>query len=117
LQFDFAHVGFPVDHVTVQYANNGGNENIAVNGATLYKQTIAAAPSEIAPGVTKTVVQEGQIYTLQLNGPITTLLLGGQEFGFDNVVATPEPSALWLMSLGAIACARRAHMRLLRPPG
>jgi hypothetical protein len=107
LEFDFTNVGFVVDHVTVQYANNGGSENISVNGGPVTATEIALAPANIAPGVTLGVTQMGDIFTLELTGVVTSFRIGGQEFGFDTVIATPEPASILLLTIATGFVLRR----------
>ncbi len=92
LQFDFSALGFPVSQVDVQFLDMGGFENIAVNGqpSPVYAGELTRAPSSIA-GVSVNVVTTslpgGKSGTLTLNGPVTTLTIGGQEFWIDNICA------------------------------
>lgn len=111
LEFDFSNVGFVVDHVTVQYANNGGSENISVNGGPVTATAISLAPANIAPGVTLGVTQMGDIFTLELTGVVTSFRIGGQEFGFDTVVATPEPASILLLTITSTFAMRRKPRR------
>ena len=74
------------------YFDGGGEENISVNGSPIFVLNhFGEAPQEIAPGVTLTIeppVGNNQFLStgmLCLEGDIKTLLIGGQEFGLDNI--------------------------------
>ena len=113
LEFDFTNLGFAVDHVTVNYANNGGNENVSVNGGAIESSLISNAPANIAPGVTLATSFDNiaGYWTLDLTGPIDSMRIGGQEFAIDNVIATPEPSTLVLLAAAALVATRRPRRR------
>ncbi|MCP4251130.1 MAG: PEP-CTERM sorting domain-containing protein [bacterium] len=104
--------GLGVNHVTLEYADHGGPENIAVNGGTIYEVPLfSSAPSNIAPGVvlsvTETPMSDHWAGVITLIGPMTEVLVGGQELGIDNLIATPEPGALALLGIGVAFVRRR----------
>ncbi len=109
VEFDFTNLGFPVNYVAVQYANNGGSENISVNGGDITYTAISSAPANIAPGVTLATSFDGVAgyWTLELTGPVETMRIGGQEFAIDNVLALPEPTSIGLLGLGGLVVGRR----------
>ncbi len=103
--YDFAPLGL-VEEVRFEYFDGAGVENLEVNGAGLYQGEIGLAPINIAPGVTCTVYENvGPGYTwgtVVLEGPVQSLLVGGQQFAIDNVCVrlagsttdvSPTPSA------------------------
>lgn len=97
LSFDFQKVGFKVNKVTFEFWAEKGNENISisVNGSEIHLAELEKVPSNIASGVQFTVSISSRsdpshkIPTRQatLTGRIYILLVGGQEFRIDNVVA------------------------------
>ena len=90
LQFDFS--GFPAGYVSAlsfEFADGGGNENIAVNGETLYINELIDAPMNIASGVILSFMQVNGRGTAYLSGNIHTLLIGGQELEVDNFCFSP----------------------------
>ncbi|MGB1205945.1 MAG: T9SS type A sorting domain-containing protein [Chitinophagales bacterium] len=90
LQFDFSGLaGGYVSALSFEFADGGGNENIAVNGETLYINELIDAPMNIANGVTLSFMQVNGRGTAYLNGNIHTLLIGGQELEVDNFCFSP----------------------------
>ena len=90
--FDFSNLWFDVGQVSFDYADLGGEENIAVNGETLYEvAALSTVPTAIATNVTAHITEQaiagGVQGTVTLMGPVVTLTIGGQEFAIDNVVA------------------------------
>ncbi|MCB9288791.1 MAG: hypothetical protein H6560_15895 [Lewinellaceae bacterium] len=92
LQFDLSQADGALNQVCFDFYDGGGVENFAVNGSSV---AVVQDFSEIAnltfPGVTVEVdfsasgaLQEG---TVCITGNIESLLVGGQEFGIDNVCA------------------------------
>lgn len=92
VQFDFTALPFAVGEVQVEFLNQGGSENLQVNGSPVPIDAgdLAAAPATIA-GVNVSVFTSsaagGKKGVLLLRGPVKTLRLGGQEFWIDNVCA------------------------------
>ena len=92
LLFDFTALEQPVRRVCMAYFDGGGEENISVNGSPIVVLNhLGEAPQEIAPGVTLRIeppVGDNQFLStgmLCFEGDIKTLLIGGQEFGLDNI--------------------------------
>lgn len=87
LKFDFTQLGFQVEEVTFEYADQGGFENLSVNGGAVYVGELDEAPSP--PGmmmnVTTTTFSGGIKGFATLTGAIDTLMVGGQEFWLDNI--------------------------------
>jgi hypothetical protein len=89
LLLDFSAADGAVQEVCFDYTDGGGEENFSVNGSPV---TITQDFQEIAnldiPGITISLspadisLESG---TVCLSGNIESLLLGGQEFGVDNV--------------------------------
>jgi len=104
VRFDFADVAFPVNQVSFEFVDLGGASNLSVNDDTLFVlDPLSTLPMSVAPGVTANV--ESGLITLF--GPVTSLLIVGQELVIDNVVAVPEPASGVLLVLGAVAFWRR----------
>ena len=92
LSFDFSQLPAPVNGARFGFVDAGGTVNLAVNGeAVNVAFTMLQLPLEIAPGITLTLYPEvdndnGLVYGWAfLEGPIETLLIGGQELAIDNV--------------------------------
>ncbi|MFQ5823132.1 MAG: FlgD immunoglobulin-like domain containing protein [bacterium] len=91
LLFDFSTLSFVPNLVSFEFADLGGDENISVNGQSIFAGQLTAAPSAIASGVTlsisTTAIQGGIRGTAVLRGNVNSLLIGGQEFWLDNICA------------------------------
>jgi hypothetical protein len=90
--FDFTGVGFPVNKVTFNWLNLGGYENLSVNGSPIFVGQLSAPPAFLGGAAVGTVwgfVAGGKQGTTTLTGPITKILVGGQEEWLDNVCAYP----------------------------
>lgn len=78
-----------VERVTFDFVDLGGIENLQVNGAGMFVGELAAAPFNIAPGVTCTVttapVGGGITGTVELVGQVDRVEVGGQELWIDDV--------------------------------
>ena len=100
------------------YADFGGTENLVINGTALELPNFGAAPAVVA-GVNVTVTPPGggsPIGQVALDGPLTSLAIGGQELGIDNVTfrAVPEPTSITLSALtilGGIAAVRKVRRK------
>jgi len=104
VRFDFSGVGFPVDQVTFEFADYGGSSNFAVNDETLYVvDPFTSLPVNVATGVTATI----DTGLVTLNGPIQSVLIGGQELVIDTVTPVPDPTTGLLLTAGAVALWRR----------
>lgn len=103
---DLDQVGFPVNSLTLEYMELGGNDNFAVNGGPILQlDDLTEIPTDIAPGVIATV-DEGII---TLTGLIDRVLIGGQELTIDTIVAVPEPASLVLLGVGGAWILRRTR--------
>lgn len=110
--FDFSHIGFEVDSVTLEFGDPGGASNFAINNGILHiLDPLSDLPFDVAPGVTASV-NEGFI-TLTSNGSsINSLLIGGQELVIDNIVAVPDPATGILLLTGGVMIFRKKRRRL-----
>jgi hypothetical protein len=110
VKFDFTGVPFDVTGVSLDYVDLGGTENFEINA--LGRQEVGAL-SSLAPvagyniTVTENPAPGGVTGTLKVEAlvgnRIDMLLIGGQEFGIDNVEKVPEPTSLALASLAGLA--------------
>jgi hypothetical protein len=103
LEFGFASIGFPVTSVTIPYTDQGGFENLGVNGSALYRGELGAAPASLG-GATVSVVPPvgGGQGLVTITGVIQSVTIGGQEFGIDNITAVPGPGAGVVMVGGGV---------------
>jgi len=108
--FDFSHVGFNVDWVTLEFGDFGGGSNFTVNNQTLHiVDPLSDIPFDVAPGITATFDQ-GMIMITGVTENINSLLIGGQELVIDNVVAIPEPaSGILIFAGGFLLSVRRRN--------
>ena len=112
LQFDFTKLDLPVNGLCFRIVDGGGEENIAVNGEDiLVIPDFSDVPQEIAPGVFMTVSPlpgPSPNYPFNaevcLSGPIEELIIGGQEFGFDNLCYFHEPCTLTNLETKIVNC-------------
>lgn len=112
LEFDFAGVGFNVGRVELEWADFGGSKTIGVNGVLFGFGDVMDAPG-LLDGVVIEVIQD-QTYPsgvggrIVFTGDISTITIGGQEFGVDNVVASiPAPGGVVLAVLAGLVVRRR----------
>ena len=90
LEFNFTAIGYPTSEVRFDYLDQGGSENISVNGSPIFAGELSAAPNPIGGvniAVTSTPALGGKKGTVTLTGKVQTLRIGGQEFWIDNVCA------------------------------
>jgi hypothetical protein len=95
--YNIAAVPLAVAEVSFEFLDLGGFENLQVNGGPLYIGDLALAPAAIAPGVTfsvaTTAVPGGVRGIVTLLGPVSKVLLGGQEFWTDNLCVNGEAAS------------------------
>ncbi len=96
VKFDLSGVSFPVGYVSLQYVDLGGEENISVNGGTINEvAALTAVGAAVAPGVSLAVFENpiagGASGEIVLTGPVTSLTIGGQEFGIDDLIVAQDP--------------------------
>ena len=90
--FDFTGVGFPVNKVTFHWLNLGGYENLSVNGSPIFVGQLSVPPPVLGGAAVATAwapVAGGKQGTTTLTGPITKILVGGQEEWLDDICAYP----------------------------
>lgn len=89
LMFDLRNLGLVVTRVTFDWLDQGGFENLRVNGAPIFIGELDMAPAAIAPGVVYAVadtpVPGGQKGRSRLDGPVRAFMVGGQEFAIDRI--------------------------------
>lgn len=96
LSFDFTTISRPVIQVCFNFIDGGGEENIALNGRDILvlNDFLGLDGQEIAPGVTASLTISDNFDfpagTLCLNGPIESLIVGGQELVLDKVCFLTE---------------------------
>jgi hypothetical protein len=104
VEFDF---GAPIVSLMLNYGDQGGNENLSINGDLQNVNSLTELDGATVGGVDVAVAQVGSQGMLMLEGTINSFQIGGQEFGIDNVMYTvPEP-ATGLVLLGALAVWRK----------
>lgn len=96
--YEIHALGVSVSAVTFEFIDQGGDENLQVNGSTLHEvpSLMALDGVMVAPGVLCSVTplscDSGQRGLVTLTGDVQRLLVGGQEFFVDEVcVYTGEP--------------------------
>ena len=88
LAFDWRGLPFRPSAVQFAYRDQGGNENLAVNGSEVYRNELVEAPQRIGDVRWSSVDPEGDRTAVgTLEGPIERVLVGGQEFSLDTVCA------------------------------
>ncbi len=98
--FDINALGRIPESVEFEWFDQGGTENLEVNGAPRFIGEIELAPVAIAPGVlytnTFTDTPLGRCGRGVLTGPVLRFALGGQEFFIDNIcVRFPACDCEW----------------------
>jgi len=85
--------------ITIEYFDGAGVENLEVNGAGLFIDEFEFMPTAIAPGVTMTVTETsysgGAYYlgTIKLEGAVSKITIGGQQFEVDDLHVTNSNSS------------------------
>jgi len=107
LSFDFGFV--PIEGVSLQYGEYGGNVNLEINGDLHNVEDFSLLNGMNIGGVTVTVVDAGSKGALFAIGPVNSFSIGGQELAIDNVIASviPEPMSLSLLALGGLLLRKR----------
>jgi hypothetical protein len=90
LVFDFAGIPGGVTQVCFDYFDGGGNENFSVNGSPVAILDFFSEIGQLSiPGIEIDVTVAGNTFLEQgqvcISGDIRSLLIGGQEFGLDNL--------------------------------
>jgi hypothetical protein len=94
LQFLFSGLGWIPNKVYFSFLDEGGNENLSVNGSAFYVGDIALVPPAVGGrnvSVSTWVPGPGAIagWVQVDGGSIKTITVGGQEFWIDKVCAEP----------------------------
>ncbi len=86
LEFDFTGLGFTPSLVTFLFRDQGGFENLSINGdpTPVYVGELTAAPTPLG-GITFAAAPPAATLT----GNVANLRVGGQEFSLDQVCARP----------------------------
>ncbi len=90
LEFDFTGLGFTPAQVSFEFEDQGGDQNLSVNGSSMFIGDLASAPtpmSGVDVSVSTTPVGAGTTGTVILTGLVQKLRVGGQQFWIDNVCA------------------------------
>jgi len=88
LGFDFGANGFVPARVQFEFLDQGGTENLSVNGSAVFAGDISAVPATLGGAtvsVSTTPAPGGKKGTVTLTGVINGFMIGGQEFWIDNV--------------------------------
>ncbi len=81
-KFDFTGLDYLPNFLTFDFVDQGGNENLSINGEPIFDGELFAANPM---GVAFFVSDMGTLYRATIIGEVTTLLVGGQEFSLDNI--------------------------------
>ncbi|MEM8782153.1 MAG: hypothetical protein AAGE65_04775 [Planctomycetota bacterium] len=106
LVFDLSGLD-PITEASFEFADFGGDENLVVNGVLAEVADFGALPAVLGGvnvGVTSFTSSTGLV---TLTGNITSLEIGGQELGIDNVTFVPEPAMAGLAIAGVSLMLRR----------
>jgi|GEM_PF-4625300 len=106
LDFDLSGLGGSVTGAAFDYADFGGDENLVINGTVLELLDFTSAPAAVG-GVSILVTPPmggGVVGQVSLAGPLTSLAIGGQELGIDNVrfQFVPEPASVTLATFAIL---------------
>lgn len=99
----------PLQGLSFQFGDSGGNENISINGDFRNVNSLTELHGLTVGGAVITVIQtgngQGALFAI---GEVSSFAVGGQEFAIDNVIACiPEPASMALLGLGALLLRRR----------
>lgn len=99
-RFDIGALGITTDRVSFDFYDQGGTENLGVNGHPLFVGDLHTVPVAWFPGVSVNVawsyVGTDIIGTVTITGDVQELIVGGQEFHMDNVCVTEDaPLDCW----------------------
>ncbi|MEM0994633.1 MAG: hypothetical protein AAGI49_16485, partial [Bacteroidota bacterium] len=119
IDVDFTAFSEEVTSVRLNFADGGGEENLAVNGeeTKIVERISQLHGQEIAEGVTATFRIDSSFFPLEqgillLEGPIKNLTIGGQEFFIDDLcVWTNGASSCDIQDLGIglLQCLEDTH--------
>ncbi len=105
----FTFGALEADLVTLEFMEFGGVNNFSVNDAELFELASLNLldGTTVAAGVTATIGNG----LITLNGPITSVTIGGQEMAVDTIVAIPEPATVCLLGVGGALLLRSKRRR------
>ncbi|MCB0554207.1 MAG: hypothetical protein KDD02_11700, partial [Phaeodactylibacter sp.] len=121
LLFDFSAYPNGVSEVCFDFFDGGGEENFAVNGSAVSVVQLFSEIGQLSiPGVSiqltgadpSNVLQQG---TVCITGDIQSLLIGGQEFGVDNVcfrTAPPPPCPIENLQAEIVSCDNEGNFNI-----
>ena len=121
LVFDLGGLPSQVTSANFEFADFGGDENLVINGTVLQTFRLTSLPGSLA-GVNIAVTNVtnglgGTLGNVELTGPISSLAIGGQELGIDNVTFrfsnVPEPSSASLLAAVCSAAILRRRRRAI----
>lgn len=82
-------IDYPVNEITLRFADYGGNSNVRINGALKNVNDIMSLNNSTISGVTVTIsgnVTGGNwVGSIKLEGIISDFAIGGQEFWIDDI--------------------------------
>ncbi len=99
-RFDIGALGITTDSVSFEFYDQGGTENLGVNGHPLFVGDLHTVPAAYFPGVSVNVTWSWagpDIYgVVTITGDVQELIVGGQEFHMDNVCVKEDvPVDCW----------------------
>lgn len=93
-RFDIGALGISTASVSFEFYDQGGTENLGVNGHPLYVGDLHTIPAAYFPGVSVNVawtwVGPDIHGVVTVTGDVQELIVGGQEFHMDNVCVIEE---------------------------
>jgi hypothetical protein len=107
LGFDLSKIGFIPNRVQFEFVDQGGIENLSINGSKPYIGHLVKAPSSIN-GINVTVYTKsvppgaGKAGMVVLRGAVKEIKVGGQELFLDQVCASRTVFPINLREIGKI---------------
>ncbi len=93
LRFDLTAVSPAPNKITFDFTDSGGHENIGVNGHPPFVGEISSANLGAAFSINiDNFISYDRATIISWAGPLTELLIGGQEFSIDNICPEFDPS-------------------------
>ena len=90
LGFDYVAIGFVPTRAQFEFLDQGGSENLSVNGSAVFAGDISAVPATLGGAtvaVSTTAAPGDKKGIVTLTGAINNSMARGQEFWIDNVCA------------------------------